>query len=59
VTITIRTDDGIDLIKTDRSASSAARAIKNFVKGWAIGLVDEHLQEVLLERLMRSGSSLS
>jgi hypothetical protein len=58
VTITIRTNDRIDFIKTDRSASSTARAIKNLVKRWSIGLVDEQLQEVLLERLMCGSRSL-
>jgi hypothetical protein len=59
VTITICTDDGIDFVKTDRSATSAACAIKNLVKRWSISLFDEQLQEVFLERLMRGSRSLS
>jgi hypothetical protein len=39
-TITIRANDGIDLIEADGSAGSAACAIKNFVERRLIGLFD-------------------
>jgi hypothetical protein len=58
VTITICSDDGIDFVKTDGSATSADCAIKNLVKRWSISLFDEQLQEVFLERLMRGSRSL-
>jgi hypothetical protein len=44
VTITVRADDGIDLIKTDRSASSATCAVKNLVKRGSISLLYEVLK---------------
>ena len=49
VTITIRADDGIDLIESDISAGSAACTVKNFVKRGSFGFFDEQLQEVFLE----------
>ena len=49
VTITIRADDGSDLIETDGSPSSAGCTIQNFVKGGSIGFFDEQLQKVFLE----------
>ena len=58
VTITIRADDGVDLIETDGSPSSAAGTFKNFVKCGSIGFFDEQLQEVFLEGLMCGSRSL-
>jgi len=53
VTITIRPDDGIDVVETYRSPRSASCAFKNLIKRWSISLFDEVLQEVFLQRLMR------
>jgi hypothetical protein len=43
VIITIRTDNGIDLLKTDGSASPTACVIENLVKSWSIGLLDQQI----------------
>jgi hypothetical protein len=59
VTITIRPNDGINLIEADGAASSAACGIKNLVKRWSIGLLDEQFEEVFLKGLVCGSRSLS
>jgi hypothetical protein len=58
VTITIRPDDHIDVLGTDRAAASVVRGIQNFIKRRPIGLIDEELQQVFLQRLMCGSCSL-
>ena len=58
VTITICTNDRIDIVDADRSAGSAARGIQDLVKSGSIGLLNEVLEQVLLQRLVRSRRTL-
>jgi hypothetical protein len=59
VTITIFTNDRIDLVDADRSAGSAARGTEDLVKRGSISFLNEVLEQVLLQRLVRSGRTLS
>jgi hypothetical protein len=59
VTFTICADHRIDLVGADRFASSAGRGIEDLVKRGSIGLRNEVLEQVLLQRLVRSGRALS
>lgn len=58
MTFTICANHRIDLIDADRSAGSAARGIEDLVKRGSIGLRNEVLEQVRLQRLVRSCRTL-